>query len=717
MKKLFLTHLLALVAVFAMAVPVQRGQWKTITLADGSKVKVEAVGDELCHYWRSEAGDAYIQRNNVFVKVDAHELEEAVEGKRIELGQQRMARFEKYFGNSFGELSNGKKRLPGFKQLNGIKKGLVMLVQFADIQFEKEHTPEFYKKVLNEGAEGNPELVEKGYGESVKQYFFDQSNDKFSVDFDVTPIITMPLSHENYTNGVPTMIRTAINELKYDKSIDWSQYDWDDDGEIDMVFVLFAGYGQATYTDDTTLIWPHESSMYYSNVYVGGKLVSTYACTNELNWNFGNGDMDGGIGTFCHEFAHCLGYPDVYDVCGNYKDGGCGLTAMDYWDLLDSGSYNGNGFRPAPFSIFEKMTAGWITPQELEIDKEYEHLRPITDKDGGDVYIMTNPNNKNEFYAFEPIQSVSWAQGFYNAKGLLVLHVDYDANVWAGNRVNCKENARINQRSRYTYIPADGSYECETTSQIRGDLFPCKATDFVELKWNTGNIRGNKDCPIMLYDITLNADKTISYKTRDPKVPVESDLPESWLYYESFNKCSGEGGGDDVWTNISTTSDFVADNEWTTTNGKGAFKCAFLGTATAAGVATTGEIKLEPGDYKLTFKAARYGNESPKITVSDPNNSTTSFSQTTFELVAGQWNNCETTMTVGNVTNIRFRNPTRGRFFLDEIVIEKAEASAIMPIVNTEHTMQDSYNLSGQKVGNGYHGIVIRNGKKYLSTK
>ncbi len=710
MKKLFLTHLFALVAVFAMAVPVQRGQWKTITLADGSKVRVEAVGDELCHYWRSEAGNAFVERNNIFVKIDAHEFQEAAHDKRQELASRRMARFEKNFGNSFGEVNTGKMRLPGFKKLSGVKKGLVMLIQFADIHFTKEHTPEFYKKVLNEGGEGNPELRAKGYDKSVKQYFFDQSNDKFSVDFDVTPIITMPNPHGSYTNGVPTMIRTAISELKYDESIDWTQYDWDDDGEIDMVFVLYAGYGQATKTDDTSLIWPHESSMYYNKPYVGGKLVNTYACTNEINWNFGEGDMDSGIGTFCHEFAHCLGYPDLYDP--DYACAEKGLTAMDYWDLLDSGSYNKTGFCPAPFSIYEKMTAGWITPQELEMDKEYSHLRPITDKDGGDVYIMTNPNNKNEFYAFEPIQNVSWAEGFFGAKGLRVLHIDYKAEAWSSNVVNCASIPSINKYSRYTYIPADGSYATDKTSQVKGDLYPYQGRDYVELKWYTGDSKGNKDCPMMIYDIVLNADKTISFKTKDPK--AGSDIPESWLYYESFNKCSGTGGCDNVWTNV-TTSDFVTDNEWTTTNGKGAYKCVILGSSTAAGVATTDDIKLEPGDYKLTFKAARYGNESPKISISDPNNTTTVFSQTTFELVAGQWNDCEATMTVGNVTNIRFRNPSRGRFFLDEIIIEKAEANAIMPIVNTEQRMQNRYNLSGQKVGTGYHGIVIKNGKKYIA--
>lgn len=725
MKKLFFTHLFALVAVFAMAVPVQRGQWRTITLADGSKVRVETVGDEYFHYFRSAAGDAYVKINDAYVKTDVSKYAEEAEMQRAEANALRAERFEKYFGNKFGAVSNGKKKLPGFKQLEGVKKGLVILVQFPDLAFRPEHTPDFYKKVLNQGGENYPEIAAKGYGKSVKQYFLDQSNDKFTVDFDVSRVVTMPQNHDYYyktddkgrteRNRVPELIRTAVNELKAEATLNWFQYDWDNDNEIDMVFILYAGYGQATKTDDHTLIWPHESSLgYYSSLTAGGKKFNTYACANEINWNFGEGDLDSGIGTFCHEFAHCLGYPDLYDVCSNHSDG-CGLTAMDWWDLLDSGSYNGDSFLPAPFSIFEKMTAGWITPKELEAGMEYNNLRPITDKDGGDVYIMTNPYNKDEFYAFEPIQNKSWGAGFYKAQGLRVLHIDYDANVWANNSVNCKEYPGINKRSRYTYIPADGSYVCATTSQIRGDLFPYKTTNYVELEWYTGDDAGYKICPMRICDIKLNADGSVSYRT---EAVGPHEIPEGVFYYESFNKCGGTGGNDGYWSNI-TLADLNPDNEWIAPLGKGARNCMIVGSNTQAGIATTSAITLEPGDYKLTFKAGRYGTEVPKISLSDPNNTSTVFAQSSFDLTAGIWNDCETKMTVGNTTSIRFRSPSKGRFFLDEVTITKYEdgpdaisaVSAENPFLNAS----GMYNLNGQKVGGDYRGIVIKNGKKYFT--
>lgn len=511
MKKVFFICLLVFVAVLAHAVPVMPGQYKTITLADGRIVKVEAKGDEFLHYWRSEAGDAYVQNAiGQYEKADVHALEEQVTAQRAEVNEARMARFEKYFGKKYGEVKPGMQKSMGdFKQLEGVKKGIVIMAQFADddpkFKFAEGHTPEYYKQVLNECGP-----TEVGYIAGVKQYFLDQSNGKFTVDFDVTPIVTLPYSHGTYTHDVRSIIKYALTVLP--EEIDWTQYDWDKDGEVDQVFVLFAGYGQASKSDDETLIWPHESTLGYSCPTIDGVKINTYACSNELYYKEGKDDTDMGIGTFCHEFAHCLGYPDIYDVCGNGSGEACGTTSMGIWDLLDSGSYNGvPGFKPAPFSAFEKMTAGWVTPKELEVDKEYSNLRPITDVDGGDVYMLTNPANKNEYYFLEPIRNESWGSGFYKSKGLLVIHVDYADSPWKNNVVNCKRFS-YNDRSRYTYIPADGGFESEKTSQIRGDLFGSSVHE-TELFWYSGQSVAEDKCKIKLTNIVVDANGVLSYKT------------------------------------------------------------------------------------------------------------------------------------------------------------------------------------------------------------
>ena len=46
MKKILLSTLLLLVTASVMAIPAKRGLWSTITLSDGTEVRVELRGDE-----------------------------------------------------------------------------------------------------------------------------------------------------------------------------------------------------------------------------------------------------------------------------------------------------------------------------------------------------------------------------------------------------------------------------------------------------------------------------------------------------------------------------------------------------------------------------------------------------------------------------------------------------------------------------------------------
>ena len=113
--------------------------------------------------------------------------------------------------------------------------------------------------------------------------------------------------------------------------------------------IVVAGQGEAD-GGASDCIWPHEYYLTYAyrivTTTVNGKTITIdqYACSNELatnkrygktaNENIVYGTQINGIGTVCHEFSHCLGYPDMYDIA--YKNYG-----MSNWDLMDGGSYNG----------------------------------------------------------------------------------------------------------------------------------------------------------------------------------------------------------------------------------------------------------------------------------------------------------------------------------------------------------------------------------------
>lgn len=117
-----------------------------------------------------------------------------------------------------------------------------------------------------------------------------------------------------------------------DDKVNFKDYDWDGDGEVDQVFVIYAGYGEHAGAPSNT-IWPHESSLGNRSIMLDGVRINTYACSSELNGN--SGQVMAGIGTPCHEFSHCLGFPDLYDT--DYS----GAFGMSYWDVMNSGSHSG----------------------------------------------------------------------------------------------------------------------------------------------------------------------------------------------------------------------------------------------------------------------------------------------------------------------------------------------------------------------------------------
>lgn len=241
-----------------------------------------------------------------------------------------------------------------------------------------------------------------------------------------------------------------------DATVNFKDYDWDGDGEVDQIFVLYAGHGEASWDDEDT-IWPHAWTLEDAadiTLTLDGVRINSYACSCELG---SDGKIDG-IGTICHEFSHCFGLMDMYDTSYSGNFGMCS------WSLMDSGGYNSNGFVPAGYTSFEKMSVGWKQPIEMTGDMEVQNLKPYSD--GGEAYILYNEANRNEFFLLENRQNVGWDEGLED-NGLLAIHVDYDAGVWAYNEVNTTvDTYSANNHQRCTVIPADGVYDSEWVDEI-----------------------------------------------------------------------------------------------------------------------------------------------------------------------------------------------------------------------------------------------------------
>lgn len=506
MSKRFLTlAAMFMLAASAFAVPAKRVK-RQVQQPDGSVLTVMLRGDENFHYTSTEDGQPLVQRADgaycyatlgsdgkltASAQV-AHDVEsrgaaelsflnyytaesQKVRSLGMERAKQRNARRMARLANRGVVDASGKpvrRVMAGATGGEGIgvtgkRKGLVILVNFKDKKMQSKHTQ----------AEWNDYFNKVGYNKygnngSVHDYFYAQSYGKLDLEFDVIGPVTVSKNMASYGandaqgNDIDPagMIKEAC-ELAYAKEkMDMSQYDWDGDGAVDQVYVIYAGYGEAAGGEANT-IWPHEWDIQgggYSFV-LGGQRIRTYACSSELNGGYGT-DISG-IGTACHEFSHCMGIPDFYDTAG----GGC--FGMDAWDLMDYGSYGGDGYEPTGYNTYEKWVSGWIEPTILTEPCYIKNMKPLSD--APEACVVFNEANKNEYYIFENRQLKGTDVALPN-HGMLVIHVDYDQKVWFDNEVNNTSN-----HQRFTVVPADNKLTSETVS---GDTYPgtTKSTELTD---------------------------------------------------------------------------------------------------------------------------------------------------------------------------------------------------------------------------------------------
>ncbi len=331
MIKTFITTAIALATcATTTAIPAKK-MWRSILLPDGTRTEAVFVGNERCHYYLTRDGYAYTPLNDISDN----------EPMRL-LKAEEMRASTTTFGRGLRQLTP-RASSANAAEFRGKKKGLVVLAYFSDKSFAQNDSSivSFYDKVLNK--EG---YSENGAPGSVHDYFKDMSRGVFDLTFDIVGPVRVSKSATYYggpsalyggTDHAGEFITDALKKADSQFSINWSDYDWNNDGEVDQVFVLYAGYGQAT-GGPTGTIWPHAWTLDEAaqnndgdgGFSLGGVYINRYACSNELYSNSGRVKM--GHGTFCHEFSHCMGLPDMYDT--NYGS----TPTMGTWDLMASGS-------------------------------------------------------------------------------------------------------------------------------------------------------------------------------------------------------------------------------------------------------------------------------------------------------------------------------------------------------------------------------------------
>lgn len=467
--KVITAALLLTVSATAMAVPAKRIT-KVITLADGTRKEVVLVGDENRHFYLDADNVAYTCNDEgVFVRGNLSQLQEEWKERLAQRNRHRLQRAQERGMNLVPRVmpqGSGRHRAQWGAEANpisGDKKGLVILVNFPDLTVNQDHGHEFYNGFFNEVG-----FNKGGNQGSVHDYFYECSYGQFNLTFDVYGPVTVQKSYtyygKNSSNGEDLYVGELAAEacrLADKMGADFSKYDWDNDGEVDQVYIVYAGYGEHADAGAST-IWPHECTL--SELYqygdgpgaitLDGMTVDTYAMSCELDGN--SGDDPAGIGTACHEFSHCMCLPDFYDTTNN------GYFGMDSWDLMDYGSYSGphGGGCPAPYTCYERMYCGWLTPTVLSDACEVGEMKPLYE--APEAYIIYNEKNRNEYYMLANYQNLGF--GTYNpGHGMLMLHVYFDPEAWTKNTVNSTALQRM------TIIPADGRLSSASNC---GDTWP-----------------------------------------------------------------------------------------------------------------------------------------------------------------------------------------------------------------------------------------------------
>lgn len=704
-QRIFILNALLCLVLSVWAVPAKRGVWCSLSLVDGTEVKAQLVGDEFLHYYVSEDGTKYVQDESTGLY---RKMTDEVTAQRRAAVRRAQAQ---------GRQKRMLRKAQASNAFQGTKKGLIILVQFTDSKFKSGHDVALYKRIANEAN-----YSDNNFRGSIKDYFKAQSHGLFELDFDVAGICQLQHTYAYYgknSNDNDVRAGQMVAEAclwAHEHGTDFSKYDWDGDGEVDQVFVLYAGHGEASYDKDPDTIWPHmhylSASDYGKSLSLDGVTVDTYACSSELN---GDGNLDG-IGTFCHEFSHCMGFPDLYDT--SYA----GWFGMGDFDLMCSGSYNGDSKCPAGYSAYEKAECGWLTLKDMtNIEQETSIVGVQPMSADGDAYIIKNKGHEDEYYILENRQKTGW-DSYLPASGLMITHVDYDADIWDWNMPNtsgkyedANGNTKTNDHQRLTIFRAGKSTDEYGDAS---DLYPygsnnslTKTSSPASTLYNT-NSDGSKCMHVAITDIAIAADGTASFTLSKEEhqggdVPVTP--PGSTMLYESFDKCKGTGGNDRIWggRSIGAGTPTYDNKGWTSTQGKvyASSACVRVGTSSVNGDITTPSFTVN-GKAVLSFKAGAWNTSGDGTTLNlSVSNGTISPSSVTMK--KGEWTDYNVTITANGNVKTTFK-ASKLRFFLDEVKVTDASTSGIREIsASRSSSIVAYYTLGGIQVADPSPGIYL----------
>ncbi len=383
------------------------------------------------------------------------------------------------------------------KPVKGSRKALVLPIDFKDNKNKTE--AEHFKKML----------FTKG-SMSMRDYFLENSWNQLDIDGDVSEWTTAEKEREYYvdklydkkssTGGIAfpqaqILVEEAVMNA-HKCGTDFSNYDTNGDGLIDMLIIICAGVGF-----DTSLkinyISPHTASLNKPITFKIEKkeyTIERYAIIPELSAYDSQPDD---LGCFCHEMAHILGIPELYSPDFT-SDSQNFSPVLGYWCLMGVGSYTDHGKIPTHMGAWCKKRLGWVEPLKVS-GKPKEYPIPAVIDSAKKIYQFEIKNSKGkEYFLIENREQKGFDQ-YIPANGLLIWHVD--ENQCLGDFPNGNRDHHF-----LSLEQADGKKDLELTMKDNdrdidgdaGDVFPGtsnkRAFNDETEKVNSKSYSGDKSC-------------------------------------------------------------------------------------------------------------------------------------------------------------------------------------------------------------------------------